>query len=643
MEDKRNICLSIHCAKCGSVRRIEIDEVKDLSEQKCNNCNRKTVWRLDEIEGDLKSLGEKVEVVKNLSRYWKEEEIKKAWLNSFDDGEAKFKLIYYKAAGIGEPLYRERIKINQEMIVTNDGIWKIIEKQGDVKDKIEIVRGHFVPTKKIELEGETLFEVEMNKKIVGNAKEIYRMLELGGNIVYKSDAQNYVNRALLGMVKETIKAHSTFDVYDENDGLELCLNPIPRTECQRQVFDEIKKSRALEEEITKEKLENWLQILQFWEKYEILPTMGLSVMSAFAFILGKHGFLFPNIFHYSPESGLGKTEVAKIYTAQLFGKKIWSADSVNSKYRLADAIDCYGGLIAVNEAEEFSWKKHVIHLMHATETEIQDRRGTPNLGSKQYLSRAAFVFTGNKFPLKGKPKLVRFLKIEFDANKKLERSRKESRIQLYNAIKKLKPIGWRLVELELERIRYTTNNLISNIHFHAGKIEDIFGVFEDGRRATVWGIVYEGLKVWGYAFKKYGVEWNIPSYEEFVANIVRKIEADTFESKELPAEDFIAWWEGWKARNVIKAYDTDEYLIKGKEKIWDEKTIEVDGEKIDGDVITNSILREYKRDKGDIETLSDLAKGISLRYGLPYTSLYKVWKIGRKSVKGVFIPNRGRG
>ncbi|OYT62334.1 hypothetical protein B6U81_01115 [Thermoplasmatales archaeon ex4484_30] len=637
LKDFKNISLSLRCARCNNKIAISINEELPLQ---CPHCGRRTSWDLNKIETN-KNLEntDKVELIKTLSTNWKKEEIFEAWKRSFDDGEVKFEILYHEALGVGKPLYREDIDNSHEIIVTNDGIWLLKKNSGNIRDKIEIIRGHFRPINRIELDGELLFEVELNEKIVGNAKEIFQRLQIDGNITDKRYAQDVVNRTLLGMAKNTIHAHATFGVYEENDGkLNLCLNPIPRTESQKQAVIEVKKSGALDEEITKEKLEAWMQILNFWEKYEIFPIMGISVISPFALELRKSGLLFPCIYHYSQESGLGKTATARLFTEMLFGKKIESADAINSKYRLADGLDSYGGLIAINEAEKLAWKSHITHLMNATESEIQDRRGTPNLGSRRYFSRGTFIFTGNKFPIAGKPKLVRFLKIEFNEGKKLDRTKKENRTALYHAMKRLKPIGFKLVELELERIDYDIEKLIANIDKHAGEIENIFGVFEDGRRATAWGIVYEGLKIWEYACRKYGVKWSVPRYDDFVKNVVRKIEADTFESKELPAEDFIAWWQAWKARNVVKAYDYEDYIIKGKGKIWDEKQIEINGREIEGDIITNAILREYKKDKGEIETMPDLAKGISLLYGIPYNWIYKVWKIGGKSAKAVFIP-----
>lgn len=635
-----SIKLQVFCVKCGNKAIVSIDEELPLQ---CPHCGRRTKWILNKIETN-KNLEntEKVKLVKALSN-WKKDEIWRAWERSFDDRKAKFELLYTKALGIGMPLYRENIDLSHELVVTQNRIWLLKKNGGDVKDKLEVVRGHFKPLNRIELDGELLFEVEMHEKIIGNAKEIFQRLQIEGNITDRKYAPDAINRTLLGMAKNTIHGHAAFGVYlEENDELRLCLNPIPRTESQKQVFIEVnKKSEALTEQITTKKLTSWIEILHFWEDYEIFPIMGISIMSPFALELRKKGFLFPYLYHYSPESGLGKTATVRIFTEMLFGKKVESADAVNSKYRLADSIDCYGGLIAINEAEKFAWKAHIAHIMNATENEIQDRRGTPNLGSRQYFSRATFVFTGNKFPLKDKPKLIRFLKIEFDPNKKSERNRKENRAELYNAIKKLKPIGWRLIELELGKINYDIERLIDNINYHANKIEDFFsGVFEDGRRAIAWSIVYEGLKVWEYACKKHGIEWHAPSYEEFVANVVKKVEKDTFESKEIPAEDFIAWWESWKAKNVIRVYETGDVIIKGKEKIWDEKMIKINRKEVVGDIITNAVLREYRRDGGELQTMSELAKGVSLLFGISVKEIYKAWRIGGKVVKAVFIPSK---
>ncbi len=563
------------------------------------------------------------------------------------DSEERATLLIKEKSG---EQYREQISPNQELAINENGVFiqRMPDDDNDSGFRYDVIKGRFKPIRKLMLDGEPVFEVEMSKKFRGNAEEVYRMAKQEGKVVDRRKASDCINRLLQGMDMPTIQSHATYGIYRNDNGqLELYLEPHPRTEIQQQLEREIQRAGSLNTELSKEALAPWYEIPNFWHPYEVLPQMGLAVMAPFALPLREKNIIVPHIYSYSPESGIGKTETARLFTEFLYGKRKLSSDSINSSYRLADGMDAFGGPICIDEAEKFNWRKFLPHIKMATESPIQDSRGTPNLGSRQYWSRATFFFTGNKFPITSKSGLIRMLKIEFDMGAKRQRQDKQQRIALKNCRKQLKPVGWRLAEMELEAIDGSLSTLEALIDRHADRIEEAVGVFADPRRATEWGVVYEGLKVWELAAQRYGLKCRAPSYTDFARNVVGPIEMTTFESLELPAEDFINWWQSWKVNHTVKKIEEPtgivDYETKGKGEIWAEKTIDYDGETISGDIVTNPILKEY-RDRAvkeiPISSMPELAKGISALTGIPHKELYGTWYMGIENrQKGVFIPN----
>jgi nucleoside-diphosphate-sugar epimerase len=114
---------------------------------------------------------------------------------------------------------------------------------------------------------------------------------------------------------------------------------------------------------------------------------------------------------------------------------------------------------------------------------------------------------------------------------------------------------------------------------------------------------------------------------------VVKIENITFESKELPIEDFLDWFETFKIRDDGKSMD----------KIWKAYVLKFKNEENPGYVITSPVLKQYnKSNKGsEIKNMGDLARSVSGLTGLPVSEIYepKRYKIDGVTKKGVFIPD----
>jgi len=560
----------------------------------------------------------------------------KPYAYRFKKKEKKTEQKYYEVLPEGVD-----ISDNERVVVDEKGI-KIIryrEKDGlyMIRSHVYTLMGKFRVIRKLNLDGEDVFEIETSRFFRGNAEEILQQLRKEGVVVNRHKISDSVN-ALLQKANNIITGHATFGVYQNSNGLDLCLDPLPRSDSHRRIAQEVKPS--LNYQARKEDIEAWIKIQDFWHQYEILPIMGLSAIAPFSYVLRKNRIIIPYLFHKSPESGLGKTFTIDLFTRRLFGVTLRSVDSIKSDFRLADTLDSFCGLIGIEEAENYSWNKFAPHLQQAAEQPIQDYRGTPYLGMRQYLSRATFAFTGNFFPTRRKALLVRFIVVDFDRSKFRERRNAENKKRLRMACKNLKPIGWELVRTEMDVIDGKIENLNKRIEKH----DDVFSnnfEFEDARRSTLWAIIYEGVLIWQELAQAHNIDWKSPEYDEFIKKVISPIESIAFQSVEQPAEQFYHWWLAWKSLHTQGR--EDEEIIRGENKFWRRCDMQIDNECIEGDCISKSVLTLYRKENKDNPlsdlTLVDLAKGIAALFELPEKEIYKDRRIGEKVRKTVFIPD----
>lgn len=62
-----------------------------------------------------------------------------------------------------------------------------------------------------------------------------------------------------------------------------------------------------------------------------------------------------------------------VFTRHFFGLNLKTADEINSDFRLADALDSFGGLVGVNEAQSLKWDRFSPHLQAAAEQPRQPK------------------------------------------------------------------------------------------------------------------------------------------------------------------------------------------------------------------------------------------------------------------------------
>jgi hypothetical protein len=473
--------------------------------------------------------------------------------------------------------------------------------------------------------------------------DIIKQMKKDGGVVNKAKLDDAVNAVSLYL--KTTKGHATYGVYNEKGKLKLCFDVIPYKDEQKNVHRHAESS--INEQITKESLKAYIELTKHWHPYEVFPSMGISVMAPFALRLREKGKMVVILWHYAPQSHLGKSTVQRIFSFNLFNIYPSSGDKINSVFRLLSVIDSVCAYVSINEVDNVDWKKYDDVIKQSPENYEAGARGSGDLSIQKYLSRGVLGLTSNRFKIMSKNTLNRIFKIPFDTNKESKRNLYENTKKLDELMAKLTPFGWRLVEDELQFINEDIKTLIQHISEHESEFRKHYKRFADPRRPFSWGLVYEGLKVWERTCKKFDVDWIAPTYEEFANDVIKKIEKATKESGITPLTDFFAWWEMWKVKNkrsmrVERGYDAEAILeIAGEGEIWAEKELPKWREENNkGDVITIAVLREYQRDhEHQIDSLKDIGRAVMAVIGVPLDEIYKGWKIGTQTKRGVFIPH----
>jgi hypothetical protein len=358
--------------------------------------------------------------------------------------------------------------------------------------------------------------------------------------------------------------------------------------------------------------------------------------------LRKRNTLVAFIWYHSPVSGLGKSTILRAFSVYLFKVPEKSGDAIDSQFRFAETIDSVNCFRLVDEANSVNWIEKEDILKNSPESYDCTERGQADLTKRFYKSRSTLGITTNQFRIKSKNTMVRIIKVEFDSTKVSERKLDNEQVkQVKNILSKLKPIGWRLAELELESIDYLPENLISRIENHESKFMEHCEGIDDPRRYTAWAVIYEGLKICELPCIKFNLEWRAPTYKDFVKDVINKIEGFGKETTISALSDFVAWWNIWKANKYNLVY-TGQLWMPGKR-------IKHKDSEYKGDIVTDEIMRLYRNDKNAmVDNLRDLATEIQSITGIPDSKLRKGWGFGtikgndgkKKSVTkhGLFIP-----
>ena len=440
--------------------------------------------------------------------------------------------------------------------------------------------GFFHPMEKLVNDGMTLFRIRTDKEVIMSMKNVINHLKTEGGVVNRGKIDDSINAVSLDLpVRE---GHATYGVYlDESDLMKVCFDIMPYK--SEQIKINRRAQPAVDMTISKEKVEPYVEATKHWHLYEILPAMGMSVMAPFGLLFRQRQKLVVILWHFAPVSHLGKTTVFTIYS-NLFSIFPIAGNTINSEFRILSVIDSVGALIPINEVDNVNWNALDDVIKSFPESYIAGGRGRADLSMDEYLSRGVLGVTSNRFRIKNKNSLNRIFKIPFDVRMEGARNKIENTIIIDELVAKTVPIGWRLVEYEIDYVNGSLDALISVINGHVNELRKYYKRFADPRRPFSWGMCYEGLKVWERACDKFGIDWKAPSYEEFANAVIDKIETAAKKSGTVPIADFVHWWEMWKARNKksMKMESDNEKavwvdVITGIDEIWAEKTLKYGG------------------------------------------------------------------
>lgn len=524
---------------------------------------------------------------------------------------------------------------DDKIVRTNFGILHI-KKTENGETVTKVYEGTIIPKEKLIVDGESYFRYDGDISGIDNIENIISRLKENGGVLNNYRLKDAINAIFTRL--DIRHGYSTFGVYNKEDNLFLCEDSMPVRDLQKN--KKVETEKALHTTLTKSSIKPYFDVLPFWHDYEMLPNFGLAAISPFTYLLRKHDCLIPIPYNYSDKTHLGKSLTQKICSFHLFGSEPFGGDDIKSTFRFAAIIDSICAFTVIDEADNVDFSKLSDTIKKSAERPSCGIRGRPNQRVKNYSSRACLGINANRFRITDSTVLVRILKIPFDKKQHERRGSIEHSKKILSIINQMKPIGWELTRLELERVEYDINTLVKRIRDHEQKFSSFYDGWTDPRRITSWAVCYEGLKMWELAAEKTGCEWRAPTYVSFINNVIKIIEEDTADSGDTPLSDFLSWWEMWKTEHTVKT-TIDENLseeIKGLGTIFARKTLTVDGTDYRGDVVTTDVLSKYQKQREyKLDSLKEIGDEIKSIMGID--NAYRTWKIGDKAKRGCFIPD----
>ena len=532
----------------------------------------------------------------------------------------------------------------QEKEIENE---KETGKKIEVQNEDDIIQGFILPKRKLIVERQfPYFEIELrlDQAEILTGKQIADELKIEGRILNKKLFEDVLNHTLRHFCKEEAEVNATYGIYPRKDGsLFLDESPVGVSDEQRTAFREIKP--AIDYKPTKEDFELIPQFNAHFEPEEVLVTMGLSAIAAMAQPIRSHKKMLPHDFNVGPPgtSGLGKSLVHRVYVDIGWGREPISEDALETKFRFAAFIDAYCGPQTIGEAENIDSKTISALLKNSTERWFLDKRGKENLKMVPYNARETFFMDGNLFPITQKARIARFFLKMFHAEKQRERIANKPVVD--GIVRQMKPIGpfvarkivelwptWTLFEEAAAKLESEISRCYNDTH----GLE-----WQDPRRAEEWSFDYMGLMAWDKAFRDTGVEWQLPTVEEFTRTVVVPVEEMTWRTKRDPLEVFDTWLLDFLSMNVTKAAvsrttiehgnyedpdrDTEyEYISKGEGQTWERGYIEINGVRRAGVYVTGAVLDRFNKEQPvdlRFDSLRSLADAVSRERDVPLVSL----------------------
>jgi hypothetical protein len=493
---------------------------------------------------------------------------------------------------VGEPERDFSMGDNLTARWTAHGINLVYNSGTKNEHEAKVIVGCIEPIARLRVDDDIYFRWVMDgAEVIARVDDLLDDLRGRGAILLKSRAQDALSAVATGMVEHTETRHATYGVYADGDLLRLCEDPQTVKDEQAKTWEEVKPN--IQTEASKERIETYVEMIKAWHPFEVLPAFGLALAAPFTPVLRREGVLVPHIFHYAPESDLGKSLVALVASLKLFGVSEISGEGIDSQFRLAAELDSVALPIAVDEADKLNNRVLPI-VKESAERWICAKRGTKELGMIRYASRGVLIMTGNELPTQSESVLKRILTVRFDASAKRARRMKAQEVRkTFNA---LKPIGFDLVR------RYMLEHpdkagLLATIQGYASEIEAARVEWASPQRPSAWAVVYFGLKIFEKGCRAVGIAWEAPATRDFVESVVDPVEATTWESRRTNVERFVDFFEMWRTTHTRRVQGTHESWneVQGKDEIWKETALVVSGETVEGFYVTSPLLDEYNR------------------------------------------------
>jgi hypothetical protein len=497
------------------------------------------------------------------------------------------------------------IEEGRSIIWTPRGISVKIDRGNNVLT-LPVIAGYFRPWRSLVVESWTYFEVGLTPtdRVTASAEDIYKRLERDGRIRKRRFGHDVVAETLNEMAVPSGVAHPVYGIYDNGEGvLEECLAPVPIRDEQFTVHEDIKDGLQYEPRV--DDFAAWARFAAHFDRYEVLPAMGLSAISPVVHTLRANDRFVPHVWNYSLAHGLGKSTVLIAFSRELWGREQTTGSGIDSRFRMSAVLDGSTVPLCVEEGETLNLRLLGPDLKASAERPIVTRRGSTAMNMVPFGSRCCLFVSGNKLPARSGPLLSRLLAPRFNSSRVEERKRRKP--EMDSDFAQLRPIG-RALGRTIIRDHPRIDSLLLHIHDLERKITARGAATGDIRRPQAWAVVYAGLETWASAAAFANAPWELLPLSQFIDEVVVPVDNSTYDSEETVVDAFRSWFEMWRAKNVVRStviqpsYGSRAEQLERTEEIRGKGSLFVDGylqvdpkRKIPGYWVTQSLLSEYNK------------------------------------------------
>ena len=372
------------------------------------------------------------------------------------------------------------------------------------------------------------------------------------------------------------QTHPATGAYLDGTHFQLVLeDAIPLTTPQ----DMMKASMLRREtRLSKKAIEAYTDIRDFFGESEVLPLMGLTAIAPFLFALKEEELvdMIPYIFLRGP-NGLGKTTLNGIFTSDFYGTQRITGDAFGGRrtgFRVDDYLNATTFPIHIEEAEDITFNEQAPKLKAAAESAFLSSKGKPSRKQDIYLARATLFFDGNEFPIEDWNLMIRFIVILMDEALRSERVARQEDFR--KAYTKLEPIGKAFTEHVVSWLNESADaggtTAVALLSDTIEKYRKVFAGLDypDTRRATLWAIIYTGLRLWEKVCKDHKIPFSITE-DDFREKVIVPLEGTLVEERPpLLGNRFRQWWVGVLVSGsyIVRREGVDIEIVRGEGKYF---------------------------------------------------------------------------